>query len=48
MIFISPYKVFIVGGNDTKTFYFDTNEKKLIDKGDLNINRMGNHLPQNK
>ena len=39
MIFISPDKVFIVGGNDTKTFYFDINEKKIIDKADLNIIR---------
>jgi hypothetical protein len=28
MIFIPPDKVFIVGGNDTKTFYFDLNKKK--------------------
>ena len=39
MIFISPDKVFIIGGNDTKTFYFDINEKKIIDKADLNIIR---------
>ena len=39
MVFISPEKVFIVGGNDTKSFYFDTNEKTIIDLKDLNIIR---------
>ena len=39
MIFIPPDKVFIVGGNDTKTFYFDLNKKKIIDQKDLNITR---------
>ena len=40
MIFISPDKVFIVGGNDTKTFYFDINAKKIINKAELNIIRI--------
>ena len=36
MIFLSPDKVFIVGGNNRKTFYFDINAKKIIDKAELN------------
>ena len=39
MIFISPDKVFVVGGNDKKVFYFDTKEKQFIDLNDLNIIR---------
>ena len=39
MIFIQPNKVFVVGGNDTKTFYFDTIKKEIIITADLNIIR---------
>ena len=40
MIFIQPNKVFVVGGNDTKTFYFDTIKKEIINAADLNIIRI--------
>ena len=39
MIFIQPNKVFVIGGNDTKTFYFDTIKKEIINTADLNIIR---------
>ena len=39
MIFIPPEKVFIVGGNDKKTFYFNTKQKQIIYLKDLNIIR---------
>ena len=39
MIYIHPNKVFIVGGNDKKTFYFDTIKKEVINRADLNIMR---------
>ena len=39
MIFIPPGKVFMVGGNDTKAFYFDTKDKQVKNISDLNINR---------
>ena len=39
MILIPPEKVFIVGGNDKKTFYFNTKQKQIIYLKDLNIIR---------
>ena len=39
MIFIQPNKVFVVGGNDKKTFYFDAIKKEIINTSDLNIIR---------
>ena len=39
MVFIPPEKVFIVGGNDQKTFYFNTKQKQIIYLKDLNIMR---------
>ena len=39
MIFIQPNKVFVVGGNDTKTFYFDIVKKEIINTADLKIIR---------
>ena len=40
MIFISPDKVFVVGGNDKKVFYFDIKHKIFIGLKDLNIIRI--------
>ena len=37
MIFIPPNKVFILGGNDKKVFYFDTKIKQFFNLNDLNI-----------
>ena len=39
MIFIPPNKVFILGGNDKKVFYFDTKIKQFFNLNDLNIIR---------
>ena len=39
MIFIPPEKVFIVGGNDKKTFCFNAKQKQIIYLNDLNIIR---------
>ena len=39
MIFIQPNKVFVVGGNDIKTFYFVFVLKEIINTADLKIIR---------
>ena len=39
MIYIKGDYVFIVGGNDLKTFYFDIKESSMNDWGDLSISR---------
>ena len=36
MIFIPNYYVFIIGGNDTKTFYFNLENREVGEWGDLN------------
>ena len=40
MIYIRGNYVFIVGGNDLKTFYYNMEEGTMNDWGDLNINRI--------
>ena len=40
MIFIPDNYVFIVGGNDVKTFYFDIEKGKIINWADLNKKRI--------
>ena len=40
MIYIPKKYIFIVGGNDEKTFYYDINEKKIENWGDLNKKRI--------
>ena len=40
MIFIPPDYVFIVGGNDKRAFYFDSDKRELIHWADLNIERI--------
>ena len=40
MIYISPNKVFIVGGNDLKTFYFDIRKRKIVEWADLKLIRI--------
>ena len=40
MIFIPEKYVFIVGGNDKKTFYYDIEKKEIINWADLNIERV--------
>ena len=40
MIFIPKNIVFIVGGNNSKTFYYNLKEKKLINWGELNFIRI--------
>jgi hypothetical protein len=39
MIYIHPNKVYIIGGNDKQTFYFDTIKKEVINLADLNLMR---------
>ena len=39
MIFIPPEYVFIVGGNDKKTFYFDSENHEIYEWAELNIER---------
>ncbi len=39
MIFIPDNYVFIIGGNDKKTYYFDINTKEIFPYYDLNIER---------
>jgi hypothetical protein len=39
MIFISPGYIFIVGGNDKKTFYFECETQKIYEWADLNKER---------
>ena len=39
MIFIPPSYVFIVGGNDKKTFYFDCEKQEISDWAELNLER---------
>ena len=39
MIFIPPSYIFIVGGNDKKTFYYDSEKKEVYDWANLNIER---------
>ena len=39
MIFIPDNYVFIIGGNDKKTYYFDINTKEIFPYADLNIER---------
>ena len=36
MIFVPNYYVFIIGGNDTKTFYFNLENREVGEWGDLN------------
>ena len=40
MIFIPKFIVFLVGGNNSDTFYYNLKEKKLINWGKLNIIRI--------
>ena len=40
MIFIPPNYVFIVGGNDKRTFYFDSEKQEIFHWADLNIERI--------
>ena len=40
MIFIPEKYVFIVGGNDKKTFYYDIEKKEIINWADLNHERV--------
>ena len=51
MIFIPPGYVFVVGGNDKKTFYFDSETQEVYEWADLNkernepaLERIGNTL----
>ena len=51
MIFIPPGYVFVVGGNDKKTFYLDSEKKEVYEWADLNnernepaLERVGNTL----
>ena len=39
MIFIPPSYIFIVGGNDKKTFYYESEKKEVYDWANLNIER---------
>ena len=40
MIYIPKYMVFIVGGNDLNTFYYNINKKRILNWGKLNIKRI--------
>ena len=40
MIFIPPCYVFVVGGNDKRTFYFDSSKRELFQWADLKIERI--------
>ena len=39
MIFIPPSYIFVVGGNDKKTFYFDSEKQEIYEWADLNLER---------
>ena len=51
MIFIPPQYVFVIGGNDKKTFYFDSEKQEIYEWADLkklrfepSLQRVGNSL----
>ena len=50
MIYIAKYIIFLVGGNNLETFYYNIKEKKIINWGRLNILRIepALHVIKNK